>query len=79
MISGTIDEGMRRGIPKEDWASVVTVYRGASSIAEFTGTEIDNNMRVLLIDADGQVRWFHDRGYSARVLLDLIAAHDALQ
>jgi hypothetical protein len=29
LLAGTIDSGMRRGIPAEDWASVVTVYGDA--------------------------------------------------
>ncbi len=71
LIANTIDEGMRGGIPKEDWGAVVTVYDDADKIVAFTGNEQGNNMRVLLLDAEGRVRWFHDRGYSAARLLDL--------
>lgn len=65
MIGNTIDNGMRRGIPSEDWGSVVTVYRDAGPIVELTGNENGNNGRVLLLDAEGRVDWFWDRGYSA--------------
>lgn len=66
MFAGRIDEGMRGGIPTEDWAAVVTVYgKEAVKIAEWTGTERPRNGRVLLLDAQGRVAWFHDRGYSA--------------
>lgn len=64
MISGTIDGGMRRGIPSEDWGGVVTLYGDADPVAEFTGNEDGLTGRVLLLDAEGRVVFFHDRGYS---------------
>jgi hypothetical protein len=74
LFSGTIDEGMRGGIPPEDWASVVTVYGSAAApITAFTGNEKNRNMRVLLLDGEGRVVWFHDEGYSAREQLDMEA------
>ena len=79
VFSGRIDAGMRRGIPSEDWASVVTVYDGARSILEFTGNESPNNMRVILVGPDGKVVWHHDRGYSAGKVLELSAAATALE
>lgn len=72
MIGGTIDQGMRNGIPEEDWSSVVTVYEGADAIARFTGTEKPRNIRVIALDAEGKVLWFHDRGYSAGTLMELL-------
>ena len=72
MFSGAIDSGMRSGIPSEDWGSVVTVYgAGADELKRFTGVEGGSNARVLLLDEDGFVQWFHDRGYSATKLLEL--------
>jgi hypothetical protein len=80
MISGTIDDGMRSGIPLEDWAAVVTLYGDdASRITEWTGTERALNGRILLLDAEGTVVWFHDRGYSATHVLALDAKVRALQ
>lgn len=74
LFAGTIDDGMRGGIPSEDWGSVVTLYRSdASKVAGFTGKG-DRNARVLLLDAGGEVVWFHDRGYSAAHVLELDAA-----
>ncbi|MCB9908200.1 MAG: hypothetical protein H6830_10825 [Planctomycetes bacterium] len=74
LLGNTIDDGMRGGIPEGDWQSVVTLYGSAANdVARFTGTENGRNMRVLLLDANGVVRWFHDSGYSARVLLELQA------
>jgi hypothetical protein len=72
LISGGIDSGMRSGIPSEDWGSVVTVYGpGAKTIVNFTGDERPRNIRVLLLDPNGRVRWFHDRGFSASKLIEL--------
>jgi len=74
-IAGTIDNGMRSGIPSEDWQSVVTLYgEDSDRVLAFTGNEKPRNIRVLLVDASGQVRWFHDRGFSAGKLLELEAA-----
>ena len=65
LFANRIDDGMRGGIPREDWPSVVTVYGDATKIREFTGTESESNARVLLLDDSGTVRWMTDRGYSA--------------
>ncbi len=80
LFAGVIDGGMRKGIPSEDWASVVTLYGAdASRIVEMTGNSGGSNMRVMLLDAEGRVRWFHDRGYSASkcMELDVAARHFA--
>lgn len=66
IASGWIDDGMRAGIPPEDWGSVVTLYGGAAKpVAEFTGNESGQRARVLVLDAAGRVVWFDDAGYSA--------------
>ena len=79
VIAGTIDEGMRSGIPSEDWGVVVTLYGSdANKLVELTGNENGRNIRVLLVDADGVVRWFHDRGFSAGKLLELVQAAEGL-
>lgn len=72
MFSGMIDSGMRRGIPKGDWAGVITTYSDeAEKIAKLTGNENPLPARVLLLDADSNIVWFHDEGFSPRILLDL--------
>ena len=71
LLSGMIDDGMRAGIPSEDWEDVVTVYGDAARIVEFTGNDTPQNVRVLLLDAQGKVVWFHDRGYSPRLPLEI--------
>ncbi len=74
MISGAIDGGMRRGIPAEDWGAVVTLYDDAAPVAALTGSEDGLTGRVLLLDGDGRVTFFHDRGYSVGSLERLQAA-----
>ena len=72
MASGFIDDGMRGGIPVEDWSLVVTLYgSSAQPVAEFTGTTNGQLARVLVLDETGRVTWFDDKGYSARKALDL--------
>jgi len=74
MFAGTIDAGMRSGIPEEDWAIVVTLYEHASTVAQFLGNENPLPARVILLDATGRVAFFHDRGYSVTSLSRLEAA-----
>ena len=74
MFAGTIDSGMRRGIPAEDWGSVVTVYGDADAIAQFTGNAEGLPGRILLLDGAGRVVFFHDRGFSVGTLDRLTAA-----
>ncbi len=74
MFANRIDEGMRKGIPEEDWGSVITVYDEAEPIVNFTGNENGSNGRVVLLDKQGKVLWFADRGYSAGQVKDLDAA-----
>ena len=64
--SGWIDDGMRSGIPREDWGSVVTLYGSAARpVAELTGTRYGRLTRVLVLDSEGRIAWFDDTGYSA--------------
>lgn len=74
LYKGYIDEGMRGGIPEQDWGSVITVYGDAKSVVRMTGNEEGRlNARVLLLDAQGRVVWFQDHGYSARLMKELDA------
>lgn len=76
IFRGTIDRGMRSGIPSEDWGAVITVYGDGDKIARFTGNENKLPGRVLLLDAEGRVIFFHDRGYSVGTLQRLRDALD---
>ncbi|MBF0235000.1 MAG: hypothetical protein HQK65_18485 [Desulfamplus sp.] len=66
-----IDEGMRRGIPKELWKVVITVYDDGAKVQEFTGNESPRNARVLLLDEEGAIIFFYDRGFSVPALNEL--------
>ena len=79
LLSSRIDAGMRSGIPSADWGSVATAYgAGAGRLERFTGSAGPRNIRVLLLDAEGRVRWFHDEGYSAGSVLALREALGSL-
>lgn len=65
MFSTFIDAGMRKGIPKELWGGVITIYADGAELQEFTGNENPNNTRVLLLDKNGKVIYFYVRGFSA--------------
>lgn len=78
LFSGSIDGGMRRGIPREDWSAVVTLYDDADDVARFTGNDEGLPARVLLLDAEGRVTFFHDRGYSVGSLQALAEAMETL-
>ena len=68
MFSTFIDNGMRKGIPKELWGGVITIYRDGAIVQEFTGNENGNNARVLVIDKNGKIIYFYDRGFSVSAL-----------
>jgi hypothetical protein len=73
LFKGSIDEGMKKGIPKESWKDVITVYGGdGAKLTEWTGTENPNNARVVLLDEQGRVIWFHDSGYGLPPLAELL-------
>ena len=71
MFKTTIDNGMRKGIPKSLWRGVVTVYDDAEKIVSLTGNENPNNARVLLLGGDGKIRYFYDQGFAVDALKQL--------
>ena len=71
ILQNTINNGMRSGIPNEDWGSVVTVYNDADKIIAAIGNERPQSAAVVLLDRDGKIIWFYNQGYSAKRLLDL--------
>lgn len=78
-LRGTIDDGMRAGIPSEDWGAVVTLYgEDAKRIQALTGNENGRNGRILLLDDRGEIRWFWDQGYSSKRLLELLETAGSL-
>jgi len=68
MFSTLIDSGMRKGIPKELWGGVITIYKDGEAVQKFTGNESPNNARVLLINSSGEIVYFYDRGFSVNAL-----------
>jgi len=71
MFSTFIDEGMRKGIPKELWGGVITIYSDGSEVQEFTGNENPNNARVIILNEEGKIEYFYDRGFSVSALNEL--------
>ena len=68
MFSGFIDSGMRKGIPKDLWKGVVTVYADGDKVQRFTGNLNPNNARVMLLDKQGSIVYFYDKGFSVEAL-----------
>lgn len=73
MFKTTIDNGMRRGIPKQLWKGVITVYEQGDEVQRFTGNQNPNNARVMLINSSGQILYFYDRGFSVEALNEVRA------
>ncbi|WP_405600679.1 MULTISPECIES: hypothetical protein [unclassified Pseudoalteromonas] len=73
MFSSFIDSGMRKGIPKELWGGVITIYNDGEAVQKFTGNQSPNNSRVVLIDSNGKILYFYDRGFSVDALNKLKA------
>ncbi len=74
LFASKIDEGMRNGIPSEEWAIVVTIYDDADTVAQFVGNANGLPARVVLLDRTGRVAFFHDRGFSVNTLKNLTEA-----
>jgi hypothetical protein len=68
MFSTVFDDAMREGIPKEIWKGVITVYEDGERVQKYTGNQKPKNARVLLINSQGEVTHFYDRGFSVEAL-----------
>ncbi|MBF0289493.1 MAG: hypothetical protein HQM14_16900 [SAR324 cluster bacterium] len=71
LFKDRIDEGMRGGIPEELWKIVITVYEDGSLVQQFTGNGNPRNARVMVLDEQGMILFFHDRGFSVAALNQL--------
>lgn len=60
-LQGMIDGGMRGGVPRRQWSSVVTLYEQGGKARDFLGDEGGHRAHVVLLDAAGVVV-FHDAG-----------------
>jgi hypothetical protein len=79
LFAERIDAGMRSGIPAGDWPAVITIYDDADVVVRFLGNENPLPARVLLLDAEGRVVFFHDEGYAIAALEALRAAVSRLE
>ncbi len=68
LVSNNIDDSMREGIPRELWSIVITVYKDGDMVQKFTGNRAPKNARVVLIDGEGRVKHFYNRGFSVDAL-----------
>ena len=68
MFKTQINNGMRAGIPKELWKGVITLYKDGETMQAFTGNENANNARIILINKQGRILYFYDRGFSVSAL-----------
>ncbi|GAA5141509.1 hypothetical protein [Thalassotalea piscium] len=71
MFSTMIDNGMRKGIPKPLWKGVITIYQDGDTVQAFTGNVDPNNARVVLLNKNGEIRYFYDDGFSVNALNQL--------
>ncbi len=67
-----INDGMRKGIPKELWKGVITIYDDGETVQQFTGNTNPNNARVMVLNSVGEVIYFYDRGFSVDALKNLV-------
>lgn len=73
-MQGWIDGGMRGGVPKENWARVVTLYGDAHILKGFLGDHGGFTTHVTAANPEGKVVWFHADGYSDAAAISLDAA-----
>ena len=74
-LRGWIDGGMRGGVPKAQWSSVVTVYdEDARTAHDFIGDVGGYAAHVLLLDTAGTVRFHEAGGYTDPAALRLAEA-----
>jgi hypothetical protein len=71
MVQGFIDNGMRSGIPKSDWASVVTVYEDSDKVIAALGNDRPQSGYAVLLDKQGRIVWSSNLGYSATQVIAL--------
>ena len=71
MVQGFINNGMRSGIPQNDWGAVVTVYEDAPKIIAALGNERPQSAYAVLLNREGRIVWSSNQGYSAAQILEL--------
>ena len=73
-----IDSGMRRGTPPEDHEHVITVYGGTGPWKERLGSKGGNEASLVLLDAEGKVRWRHNGLFDEAARAELKRQTEAL-
>jgi hypothetical protein len=66
-----IDSGMRRGTPQADHEHVITVYGGVEPWKKRLRFGAPDHAYLILIDAEGRVRWLHQGPFAAASYDDL--------
>ena len=73
-MQGWIDGGMRGGVPRPQWAHVITLYEDGAEARAFIGDGGGSRTQALLLDEAGVVV-FHDAGgFSDEAAGRLVAA-----
>jgi len=78
-FQGMIDGGMRGGVPRRQWSSVVTLYEQGAKVRAFLGDSGGLQASVVLLDAGGVVTFSEAGGYrepAARALTQALRALD---
>lgn len=79
VVQGFINEGMRSGIPAEDWSSVVTVFGDAGKLISVLGNEHPKRCYAVVLNKQGSILKVFNRGYSAALVTELDALVRQLQ
>lgn len=69
---------MRKGTPKELHENVITVYGGTGAWKERLRYKEENAAYLILLDAQGTIRWLHTGLYDESKFNELSAAAAAL-
>lgn len=73
-LKGMTDGGMRGGVPKPQWSSVVTVCDDGAAVRDFVGHRGAPVAYATLLDARGAVRALEVGGFSDEAGRRLLAA-----
>lgn len=63
-LRGWIDGGMRGGVPRPQWSSVVTIYADGAKVRQVVGDRGAPVTYATLVDAGGTIRALEDGGFS---------------
>ncbi len=78
LFSGSIDAGMRGGIPPRQHGHVVTYYGGLDRYLRELGISDRNHAYVYLLDRDGVIRWAEQGSATPDRLEEMVKATRSL-